>query len=509
MPPTTRRSARCSRRWISTRRSGARVNLKAELAPRRRRACRRAAASPAAIAPEVGVEVWLPADKWNGKLLVTGCYGTCGGIRADQMEDAAARGYVTATTDGGHSAQKYPGETLDRNNTALEDDFGHRAVHVTTVLAKALIDAFYGDHEEHAYFRGCSTGGRQALVAAGRYPDDFDGIIAGAPFNQTLSVPAMIWADRANTGADDKPILEASRSSSCCTRPRSRPATAPTASPTASSATREHCDVRAGSPSPAHPARPAPSCLTPSRSRRPRRSTRGPRTPPASGSRSSGRSARRSAASSPGSEQLLGRDGKPSFFHVVGQDWLHYHAFEPDPPADAGDARVRLRQGPAAARGRAPRGRLRVRPRALHRARRPADRLSRLGRREPATRAHARLLAGRCAARTAGPTGLASFARLFLLPGVAHCGGGPGAGDVDYLTALERWVENDAGAGRAHRLRTKDSVSATVRQPRFPPAGEVRAQAAGVSVSRRRALRRQGRSARSGELSAGKERPVG
>jgi pimeloyl-ACP methyl ester carboxylesterase len=81
-------------------------------------------------------------------------------------------------------------------------------VHVTAVLAQALAKAYYGNEPAHAYFRGCSTGGRQALVAATRNPDDFDGIIAGAPFDQRRSVPFMIWADAANTGADGRPLLK-------------------------------------------------------------------------------------------------------------------------------------------------------------------------------------------------------------------------------------------------------------------------------------------------------------
>ena len=85
------------------------------------------------------------------------------------------------------------------NNPALEEDFGHRATHVTTLAAKELVADYYGTRPGYSYFRGCSTGGRQALVAAERYPEDYDGISA-EPISQSLSVPHMAWVLAANTG---------------------------------------------------------------------------------------------------------------------------------------------------------------------------------------------------------------------------------------------------------------------------------------------------------------------
>jgi feruloyl esterase len=79
----------------------------------------------------------------------------------------------------------------------------------------------------------------------------------------------------------------------------------------------------------------------------------------------------------------------------------------------------------------------------------------------------------RAQAANGGAAELDRFARLFMLPGVQHCGGGPGAGDVDWLTALERWVEDDQAPDALVAWRTKESVPATVRPPRFPPVGEV------------------------------------
>ena len=416
------------------------------------------------IAPEVGIEVWLPAEAWNGRLLVSGCYGLCGSVRTESMADAAARGYATATTDGGHSEAKYPDSRWAHDNTALEDDFGHRAVHVTTQLARALVEAYYGEAAARAYFRGCSTGGRQALVAAERYPDDFDGIIAGAPFHQELSVPYMIWADRANTDSDGKPLLG---------RPQFRLlATAALAACDGDDGLAdgvigdpERCAVNPAALACAEGA--TKGCLTPGQVTAAGRLYAGP------GSSAGARSAPLGAA--PGSERswergLIGHDGAP-MFRVIAQDWLRYHAFEPDPPADAVPVfdfdRDPPRLAATAARvGFA--GQL-----AGFRAREGRLILWHGWADETLQPAHTLAYWRQALRDNDGAAGLGEFARLYLLPGVDHCGGGPGAGDVDWLAALERWVEADEAPQMLVAMRTAGSVPLTVRQPRFPLAGEL------------------------------------
>jgi feruloyl esterase len=418
------------------------------------------------IESEVGVEIWLPHDGWNGELLVIGCYGLCGSIRTDQMLDAAARGYATATTDGGHSNQKYPDSRWAFDNPRLEDDFGHRAVHVTTVLAKALLRSFYGSREDHAYFRGCSTGGRQGLVSAQRYPDDFDGIIAGAPFHQLLSVPHMIWADRANTGADGQPILRRPQFGLLHSAVLGRCDVADglrdgiIADPPG-------CDFQPGSL--ACPPGKARECLSAVQIAAASKIYQGPLN--GSGHRLA------PFGAAPGSEftweqQLVGRDGGPSFFSVIGQNWMRYHAFEPDPPAGAPppvfdfDRDFRRLAAGAARVGFEPDleafdegdGKL-----ILYHG--WAD--------ESLQPAHTIAYWQEAIRRNGGAGALSRFARLFMLPGVTHCGGGPGAGDVDYLAALERWVENAEAPDMLIAWRTADSVPVTERQPRFPLTGEI------------------------------------
>ena len=120
-----------------------------------------------------------------------------------------AGGFVIASTDMGH--QGMGGEFGQDPQKRV--DFAHRAVHLTAVASKKLIRAFYGRDAAHAYFTGCSDGGREALIEAQRYPGDFDGIVAGAPVMnfQVQNSLYHAWQARSNTGADGKAILAASR----------------------------------------------------------------------------------------------------------------------------------------------------------------------------------------------------------------------------------------------------------------------------------------------------------
>lgn len=137
---------------------------------------------------QIQVEVWLPPkDAWNGKFLGAGnggFGGTLGGPRLE-MRVAVHRGYATAGTDMGHAEDGASGASASwaLNQPEKIADFGYRANHLTAQFAKAMIRAYYGTDAAHAYFQGCSDGGREALMEAQRFPDDYDGIIAGAPAN--------------------------------------------------------------------------------------------------------------------------------------------------------------------------------------------------------------------------------------------------------------------------------------------------------------------------------------
>ena len=132
--------------------------------------------------PQVNFEVWLPAAGWNGKFQGVGNGGMAGTISYGAMLSALQRGYATASTDTGHAAGDVAFDAswaLGRPD--LVEDFGHRSLHLTTVHGKSLTSQLYGEPPQYAYYVGCSKGGQQGLMEAQRYPDDYDGIIAGDP----------------------------------------------------------------------------------------------------------------------------------------------------------------------------------------------------------------------------------------------------------------------------------------------------------------------------------------
>jgi hypothetical protein len=128
---------------------------------------------------EIEVAVWLPLS-WNGKLLAVG-NGAWGGVmNYESLLSSIRDGYATVATDTGHKGLR-AGPSWAIGHPEKLVDFGSRAVHEMAVHGKSLVAAFYARPARYSYFSGCSTGGRQGLVAAQRYPRDFDGIVAGAP----------------------------------------------------------------------------------------------------------------------------------------------------------------------------------------------------------------------------------------------------------------------------------------------------------------------------------------
>jgi hypothetical protein len=160
----------------------------------------------ATIAPSTGVEIQLPVSAWNGRLLFTGCGGACGVIRTVQGADALARRYAVATTDMGHRFAEGQDPRWWINDQDIVEEFKHRATHRATLLSKAIIAAAYGRPQDYAYFRGCSTGGRQGLTEAVMYPGDYDGVIAGASGTKIV-IPHNLFAYAANTRPDGSGIL--------------------------------------------------------------------------------------------------------------------------------------------------------------------------------------------------------------------------------------------------------------------------------------------------------------
>jgi len=148
---------------------------------------------------DIKIEVWLPATNWNGKFQGRGNGGFAGQIDYRPLGIAVAQGYASASTDTGHAGAATDAKWAIGHPEKVVD-FAYRAIHVMTQIAKTLSYAFYGVNPRHSYFVGCSTGGRQALMEAQRYPADYDGIIAGAPANYwTHLLSANIWNTQALT----------------------------------------------------------------------------------------------------------------------------------------------------------------------------------------------------------------------------------------------------------------------------------------------------------------------
>lgn len=146
------------------------------------------------VEKEIYFEVWLPTKDWNGRLVVGGNGGWAGSIqRYQELAKWVKDGYAAAATDTGHVGTNREGQwALGRPDRIA--NLGYRSIHETAVKAKALVNAFYGQLPNYSYFWGCSTGGRQGLMAAQRYPGDFDGIVAGAPaINWTTFLSAELW----------------------------------------------------------------------------------------------------------------------------------------------------------------------------------------------------------------------------------------------------------------------------------------------------------------------------
>ncbi|HET9191359.1 MAG TPA: tannase/feruloyl esterase family alpha/beta hydrolase [Vicinamibacterales bacterium] len=143
--------------------------------------CRIAATLKPSADSVIDVEVWMPeASRWNGKFQMVGNGGWAGTISFAAMANAVQEGYATASTDTGHKG----GNALFAiDHPEKLTDFAYRAVHETVVTAKAMITKFYDRGPRLSYWNGCSTGGRQGLMSAQKYPEDFDAILAGAPAN--------------------------------------------------------------------------------------------------------------------------------------------------------------------------------------------------------------------------------------------------------------------------------------------------------------------------------------
>ena len=161
------------------------------------------------IRPAINFQIRLPTSGWNGKFYMAGCGGYCGRLGyVNDINYGLKRHYAVSTMDSGHWGENAFDGRWAYHDLQAEIDWGYRAVHETARVTKAVIEVFYNQAPQRSYFQGCSNGGRQAVMEAWRYPDDFDGVISGCPHPKvTGTVLLGAWLAHVNTGPDGKNLI--------------------------------------------------------------------------------------------------------------------------------------------------------------------------------------------------------------------------------------------------------------------------------------------------------------
>jgi Tannase and feruloyl esterase len=161
--------------------------------------CRIVARSAPTPDSDIKIEVWMPVKGWNGRFRGAGNGGFAGQIYYSSLAASVSQGYATAATDAGHSGDSTEASWA-LGHPEKVNDFGYRAIHEMTQKARSIISAYYGTAPTHSYFLACSDGGREALMEAQRFPEDYDGILAGAPaYNWTALLTGAVTGVQALT----------------------------------------------------------------------------------------------------------------------------------------------------------------------------------------------------------------------------------------------------------------------------------------------------------------------
>ena len=432
--------------------------------------CEVRAAITAVPGSKIGAVFRLPAE-WNGKVLGLGGGGFAGNVSAAAAADGLRRGYAVLQNDLGHQSASAldPSFAMDaagKRNVEGIVDFGHRATHLATVVGKEVTELFYGREPEHAYWQGCSTGGRQGLAEVQRYPEDYDGVIAGAPVytpvtysNAMLRVQMFHARAGSNLAPEHVPLIREAVLAACdandgladgiLTDPRT--------------CTWDPAELQCAADAP------SASCLSPAQVETVRSAYRGVRMrdgrfaamPLMRGGESDWVARMVGTPQQPrGVNALL---GAPFMAYIaVGDPSYDFMTYEPNRDwgvLDGGIAAAEVHQqnpniAPFVQRG----GKLLL----WHGFNDPGPSpLSTIDYYEAVLRA---------------VPAASEHVRLFLAPGVLHCGGGAGPDRFDALAALENWVER--GVAPASMIATKQDSPASrplcpyPQLPRYTGAGD-------------------------------------
>jgi Tannase and feruloyl esterase len=383
---------------------------------------------------DIRIEVWIPdGDGWNGRYLQLGNGGFAGAIRSPALQAAAANGYAVAATDDGHEAAGTDASWAVGHREKVVD-FGWRALKETTEAAKALIRAYQGGPAKYAYFQGCSDGGREALIEAQRFPDDFDGIIAGAPaysFSGLFTLAVYDQKALAKPGAYLTPealkALQAGALAACAGGGRY----------IVDQATCRFDPAAVACP----PGQVRPDCLTPAQVAAARAIQQGRQAP---GFAYPGNAPGAQAEPYSWGDWITGPSAEhissALIFQFANAYWAEMVLGDPSidirtldlakaRAAGAGVSKIVDAADPDLSRFRAHGGKL----------------IQWHGWNDPAIPAGGSIVYYQDVRRRMGDVG--DFYRLYLIPGVLHCSSGPGPDSVDWLGAMRAWVERGRPPG--------------------------------------------------------------
>ncbi len=403
--------------------------------------CRVAATLSPSSDSEIKIEVWLPAQGWNGKLEGNGNGGWTGSIAPAVLAAGVEHGYASAMTDTGHQGGS---ASFALGHPEKLIDFGYRSTHEMTVAAKAIVRAYYGESPKLSYFTGCSAGGRQGLMEAQRFPDDYDGIVAGAPgSNWSGRAIQSLWiAQAVHRGVDQSdasfippskfPLIHDAVLSSCDAEDGVKDGVLE--NPMRCKFDPKVLECKSGD---------APSCLTSAQVEAARRIY--------SPVVNRGSGAAIFPGFEPGSELGWSTMAGPQPF-TIGLDLFRYVVFQ-DPNWDFRkfdfDADATRTQSASVMLNA-------LDPDLKKFSARGGKLIQYHGWSDPQIAPESSVAYYKTVIEKMGAKDVTAFYRLFMVPGMAHCGGGEGTSTFNLLAALEEWVEQKKAPEHIAASRVRD-----------------------------------------------------
>jgi feruloyl esterase len=422
------------------------------------RFCRIAATLTPSSDSDIKIELWMPESGWNSRFQGTGNGGYAGRIGYGALAGGVKQGYAVANTDMGLSTPPNTDAGIYTGHPERWADWGYRATHEMTVVSKLLVKAFYQSVPKHSYFSGCSTGGEQALMEAQRFPGDYDGILGGAAANNRTGVHSSILWNFAVTQRDAASYLPAAKMLALASAVL---AACDTADGLKDGLIADPRNCRFDPASLLCKEADSNDCLTPAQVEAVSRVYAGPVNP---------RTKKQIYPGVPaGSELDWGRFGPPPgkpapppfnplFKWTFGADW-DWHTFDFDRSFKTLEAKL---------------------GRTLNATNPDLSEFWKLGHKllvyhgwadwlvPPGEAINYRKAVLDWEKRHGGKHNADEFYRLFMIPGMAHCGGGTGLTRFDGLPALVNWVENGAAPDRI------DASGSKMRRPVCPYPMEAR-----------------------------------